>query len=71
MVAALLVRTGVIEGSALGVLAGLGALAVAVIAGIAGRRPHRGAPRRVLLITAAAISGTGLLAAGQLLWNMS
>ncbi|MET8999246.1 DUF202 domain-containing protein [Amycolatopsis sp. NPDC004169] len=67
--AAVLLRTGLVEASALALTAGFGALAVVVIAGRAGLYPRRTATPRVLLALSAATSLVGTLAAGHLLWR--
>jgi hypothetical protein len=68
IVGALLVRTGVIWGSLLGVVAAGCALAVVVLACWMGRRSgERGAPRWVLFATAVAGGATGFLTVVELL----
>ncbi|MGW5718741.1 DUF202 domain-containing protein [Amycolatopsis sp. NPDC003865] len=67
--AAVLLRAGWVEASALALAAGFGALAVVAIAGWAGLFPRRPATPRALLALTAATSVIGMLAAGHLLWS--
>lgn len=67
--AVVLLRVGLLGRSVPGLLAGSGALVLAVIAGWAGLFPRRAAAPRTLLIATALTSGTGMLACGHLLWS--